>query len=88
MDSLFFKIKLFFMETVTLATLTEKLKYAPHSVLEKIWGYADALLENKELHFALSEAQKQQLVKQNKTSIEQCIDAEAVYQQLKQKYEL
>lgn len=76
------------MNTITLESLNEKLKYAPSSILEKIWGYADALLENKELTFTLSEEQKKHLLKQNKVPLNQCIDAEDVYQQLKQKYEL
>ena len=76
------------MSAITLESLNEKLKYAPSSILEKIWGYADALLENKELTFTLSEEQKKQLLKQNDVPLNQCIDAEDVYQQLKQKYEL
>ena len=76
------------MNTITLESLNEKLKYAPSSILEKVWGYADALLENKEPTFTLSEEQKKHLLKQNKVPLNQCIDAEDVYQQLKQKYEL
>jgi len=77
-----------FMNAITLASLTEKLKYAPSSVLEKIWDYADGLLENKELSFSLSEEQKKHLLKQNDVSLDQCIDAEEVYQFLKKKHEL
>ncbi len=76
------------MGTVTIDTLTEKLKNAPSSILEKIWGYADALLENNELTFTLSEEQKAHLLKQNDVALDQCMDAEEVYQQVKQKYEL
>lgn len=76
------------MSAITLESLTEKLKYVPDSILEKIWGYADALLENKELTFTLSEEQKTHLLKQNEVPLDQCIDAEEVYQQLKNKYEL
>lgn len=76
------------MGTVTIDSLSEKLKNAPSSVLEKIWGYADALLENKEVTVTLSEKQKKHLLKQNDVPIDQCIEAEDVYQQLKQKYEL
>lgn len=35
------------METVTLKSLTEKLKHVPPSVLEKISDYADELLNEK-----------------------------------------
>ena len=76
------------MSAITLESLTEKLKYVPNSILEKIWGYADALLENKELNFTLSEEQKKHLLKQNDVPLDQCIDAEDVYQQLKQKHGL
>ena len=37
------------MNAITLEDLTQKLQNAPASILEKIWGYADALLENREL---------------------------------------
>jgi hypothetical protein len=76
------------MGTVTIDALSEKLKNAPSSILEKIWGYADALLENNELTFTLSEEQKAHLFKQNDVPVDQCVDAEEVYQELKQKYEL
>ena len=76
------------MSTITLESLTEKLKYAPNSILEKIWGYADALLENKELTFTLSEEQKKHLLKQNEVPLEECIDAEDAYVELKQKHGL
>lgn len=36
------------MNAITLEDLTQKLQNAPASILEKIWGYADALLENRE----------------------------------------
>lgn len=41
------------MGTVTIDAITEKLKNAPSSILEKIWGYADALLENNERTYLL-----------------------------------
>jgi hypothetical protein len=76
------------MKAITLDELTEKLKYAPNSILEKIWGYAYALLENNELTFKLSEEQKQHLLKQNQIPLEQFMDADEVYKQLKKKYKL
>ena len=36
----------------------------------------------------LSEEQKAHLLKQNDVPLDQCMDAEEVYQQVKQKYEL
>ena len=56
--------------------------------MEKIWGYADALLENKEFTFTLTDKQKKHLLKQNDVPLEQCKDAEVVYQELKKKYDL
>lgn len=76
------------MNAVTIDEITKKLKVAPSSILEKIWGYANALLENKEVAFKLSEKQKAHLLKQNQVSIEECKDAEEIYFQLKKKYEL
>lgn len=76
------------MNAVTLETLTEKLKNAPSSVLEKIWGYADALLENKGNSFELSDKQKEFLLKQNTVSLDDCKEAEEVYQELLNKYDL
>lgn len=76
------------MNAVTLENLTEKLKNAPSSVLEKLWSYADILLENKGDSFELSEEQKDFLLKQNGVPLEDCRDAEEVYHELLKKYEL
>jgi hypothetical protein len=76
------------MSTITLESLTEKLKYLPTSILEKIWGYTDVLLENKELDFTLSDEQKEQLLNQKDVTLDECIDPEELYKQLKKKYEL
>lgn len=76
------------MNAITLQDLTEKLKYAPSSILEKIWGYADALLENRELAYTLSDEQKKILTDQDNISLDECTDAEDFYNELKEKYEL
>lgn len=76
------------MNIVTLENLTEKLKDAPSPILEKIWEYADALLEKSSSNFLLSDEQKKHLKKQNNVSIEDCTDAHAVYKQLVEKHEL
>ena len=76
------------MNAITLEDLTQKLQNAPTSILEKIWGYADALLENRELAFTLSNEQKKILTDQDNVSLEDCTDAEDFYKELKQKYEL
>ena len=64
------------------------IRRSPASILEKIWGYADALLENRELAFTLSNEQKKILTDQDNVSLEDCTDAEDFYKELKQKYEL
>lgn len=76
------------MNAITLEDLTQKLQNAPTSILEKIWGYADALLENRELAFTLSNEQKKILTDQDNVSLEECTDAEDFYKELKEKYEL
>ncbi|WHF51551.1 hypothetical protein QGN23_14170 [Chryseobacterium gotjawalense] len=75
------------MNTITLEDLTKKLQNAPASVLEKIWGYADALLEKKQ-SFELSEEQKKHLKKQNDVPLEECLDADKVFENLKSKHGL
>ena len=57
------------MNAITLEDLTQKLQNAPASILEKIWGYADALLENRELAFTLSNEQKKILTDQDNVSL-------------------
>ena len=76
------------MNAITLEDLTQKLQNAPASILEKIWGYADALLENRELAITLSNEQKKILTDQDNVSLEECTDAEDFYKELKEKYEL
>lgn len=77
------------MSSITLKELTKKLQYASPAILERILGYADALLENtKGQDFSLTKEQKEHLIDQNKVPLEDCTDAEEVYQQLKKKYEL
>lgn len=44
--------------------------------------------KEEEIDFKLTEEQKQQLLKQNEVSLEQCMDANEVYHQLKKKYDL
>ena len=76
------------MNAINLEDLTQKLQNDTASILEKIWGYADALLENRELAFTLSNEQKKILTDQDNVSLEECTDAEDFYKELKEKYEL
>ena len=77
------------MENISIDLLTRKLKNAPQSVLERVIGYADALLESQEKEsFALSDGQKEILLKQNNVPLEDCTEANLVYENLKNKYGL
>ena len=76
------------MEAITLEDLTQKLQDAPTSILEKIWDYADALLENKELTFTLSDKQKIILDERLKADKKDFIPAREALNKLRQKYEL
>jgi len=77
------------MENISIDLLTRKLKNAPQSVLERVIGYADALLESQEKEsFALSDDQKEILLKQNNVPLEDCTEANLVYENLKNKYGL
>lgn len=76
------------MATITLKDLTLKLQFAPTSVLEKIWDYAESLLDENTESFTLSDEQKKHLLKQNNIPLDDCDDAEKVFEKLKEKYEL
>ena len=76
------------MEAITLEDLTQKLQDAPTSILEKIWDYADALLENKELTFTLSDKQKIILDERLKADKKDFTPAREALNKLRQKYEL
>lgn len=76
------------MNAITLEALTEKLRGVPNEVLQKVWGYTDALLESKSEVFKLSEEQKKHLLNQNDVPLEECFEANVVLEQLKQKYGL
>lgn len=76
------------MEAITLEDLTQKLQNAPTSILEKIWGYADALLENRDLTFTLSDQQKKILDERLKADKKDFIPAREALNKLRHKYEL
>ncbi len=78
------------MKTITLNTLNEKLKNAPQSVLERVVGYIDALIETtaSSKPYTLSLAQQQQLDSQLNSDKSTYIDADKLYDDLKSKYEL
>ncbi|WP_338374950.1 hypothetical protein [uncultured Flavobacterium sp.] len=78
------------METVSLATLTKKLKNAPQSVIERVMGYVDALLENsKETKtYLLTDEQQNILNEQVGLNMKEYTEASKVYSNLKDKHEL
>ena len=78
------------METTAIDLLTKKLKNAPQSVLERVIGYGDALLEPTATTktYRLSEEQQQLLDSQINSDKTTYTEAETLYTNLKKKYEL
>ncbi|WP_395073637.1 hypothetical protein [Flavobacterium sp.] len=78
------------METISIDLLTRKLKNAPQSVLERVIGYVDALVEptTNAKPYNLSATQQQILDSQLNSDKSTYIDAELLYDNLKNKYEL
>ena len=77
------------METISIDVLTRKLKNAPQSVLERVIGYIDALVEPATTKpYTLSKEQQQILDSQLKSDKATYTDAETLYADLKNKYEL
>jgi hypothetical protein len=78
------------METKSIDILTRKLKNAPQSVLERVIGYVDALLE-PEINtkpYSLSKEQQQVLDSQLNSDKSTYTNAETLYSDLKKKHEL
>jgi succinate dehydrogenase/fumarate reductase flavoprotein subunit len=78
------------METISIDLLTRKLKNAPQSVLERVIGYVDALVEpaTNTKPYSLSKEQQQILDSQLGSDKSTYTDAEKLYTDLKNKYEL
>jgi hypothetical protein len=78
------------METISIDLLTRKLKNAPQSVLERVIGYVDALIEpaTNTKPYSLSKEQQQILDSQLNSDKATYTDAETLYSDLKKKYEL
>ena len=77
------------METISIDVLTRKLKNAPQSVLERVIGYIDALVEPITTKpYTLSKEQQQILDSQLNSDKATYTDAETLYTDLKNKYEL
>ena len=76
------------MQTITLDLLTKKLKDAPQSVLDRVFGYAEALIEPTSKPYSLTKEQQEQLDNQINSDKSEYVAAEALYSDLKSKYEL
>lgn len=78
------------MEPTSIDLLNKKLKNAPQSVIERVLGYVDSLLENNSATkpYSLSEEQQQILDSQLNSDKSIYTDAETLYTDLKRKYEL
>lgn len=78
------------METISIDLLTKKLKDAPQSILERVIGYVDALLEPAKniKPYNLTKEQQQILDNQIRNKNSAYTDAETLYSDLKNKYEL
>jgi hypothetical protein len=78
------------METISIDLLTRKLKNAPQSVLERVIGYVDALIEpaTNTKPYSLSKEQQQILDSQLNSDKATYTNAETLYSDLKKKYEL
>jgi hypothetical protein len=78
------------METLSIELLTQKLKNAPQSVLDRVNGYVDALLEPTTITkpYSLTKEQQHILDSQLNSDKSTYIDAETLYTNLKNKHEL
>jgi hypothetical protein len=78
------------METISIDLLAKKLKNAPQSVLERVNGYVDALIEPSinTKPYSLSAAQQRILDSQLNSDKTTYTDAKTLYTDLKNKYEL
>lgn len=78
------------METTSIDLLTKKLKNAPQSILERVMGYIDALVESEKNSkpYELSKEQQQVLDSQLSSDKSTYTEAEMLFEDLKKKYEL
>jgi hypothetical protein len=78
------------MESNAIDLISKKLKNAPQSVLERVIGYVDALVEPlaNVKPYILSKEQQQILDNQINSDKATYTDAETLYTDLKTKYEL
>ncbi|MFA9187826.1 hypothetical protein AAGV33_06835 [Flavobacterium sp. FBOR7N2.3] len=78
------------MDSITFNLLTNKLKNAPQSVLERVIAYVDTLIEPTTISktYTLTKEQQQILDNQINSDKSTYTEAETLYSDLKKKYEL
>ena len=76
------------MDNISIDLLTKKLANAPQSVLERVMGYVDALVEPTTKPYNLSATQQQILDSQLNSDKTTYINAETLYKDLENKYDL
>ncbi|WP_395045149.1 hypothetical protein [Flavobacterium sp.] len=76
------------MNNRTFDLLASKLKNAPQSVIERVIGYVDALVEPNNKPYKLTKQQQQQLDNQINSDKNEYVVAETLFLDLKKKYEL
>lgn len=78
------------METTSIELLNRKLKNAPQSVIERVLGYVDSLLETTTATKPYALSKEQQQILDNQLNSDKTIynDAETLYTDIKNKYEL
>lgn len=78
------------MDSVSIDLLIQKLKNAPQSVLERVIGYIDALVEptTTTKPYTLSKEQQEILDSQLNSDKSTYIDAETLFDNLKNKHDL
>lgn len=78
------------METTSIDLLNKKLKNTPQSVIERVLGYVDSLLETTSATKPYSLSKEQQQILDSQINSDKTIytDAETLYTGIKNKYEL
>lgn len=74
------------MGSVTLKDINELLKNAPENILERVLGYIEGILEDKNTSFELSEEQIESLQKIKERSYSEHTEVETFLNDMSSKY--
>jgi hypothetical protein len=74
------------MESVTLKNINEILKNAPENILERVLCYIEAILEDENTEFKLSDEQKKSLQEIQKRSYEKHTEIDIFLNEMNSKY--